>query len=199
MVEMAIITPFLFVLFLGVFEIGMMMRSDIAIANASRTTARVGSSSGNAALSDFSMLTALGGALSNVKNGTVNYVVVYKVTGSPTAPPAACTTGAAISSHGSAANFCNTYSAADLAAVISSPIAAQASYGGSCGGTGKDTKWCPTTRVIDQGSTSGPDYLGVAVSVTCPTFTKLFGTTKTFTDQFVMRLEPSGSLGGGSP
>jgi hypothetical protein len=37
----------------------------------------------------------------------------------------------------------------------------------------------------------GPDYLGVAVSITVPTYTKLFGSSKTFTDHFVMRIEPT--------
>lgn len=191
-VEMALCVPLLLTLMLGIFELGMMFRSDIAIANATRTAARTGSTAGKAATADFQILSSLGAALNNVKNSTINYVVIYKVTGSTNAVPAACTTAAAIAAHGSAANFCNTYSAADLAAIMSNPITAQTSYGGSCAGTGKDTKWCPTTRIIDQGAANGPDYLGVAISLTVPTFTKIVGTSKTFNDRFTMRLDPSG-------
>ena len=192
-VEMAIIAPFLLTLMLGVFELGMMLRTDIAIANASRTGARVASSAGQATLSDYSMLTALGGALRNVEGSTINYVTVYKITGSSKTPPANCTNGAALSNHGNLTSQCNTYTAADVANILANPTTSQASFGCSAGDI--DTMWCPATRVIEQASTNGPDYLGVAVSVTKPTYTRLFGSTKTYTDSFVMRLEPTGSLG----
>jgi Flp pilus assembly protein TadG len=191
-VEMALVVPLLLTLMLGIFQVGMMFRSDIAIANATRTAARTGSTAGKAPTADFQILSSLSAALGSVKNATVNYVVIYKVTGSTNAVPAACTSAAAIAAHGNAANFCNTYSAADLSAILANPVSAQTSYGGSCAGAGKDTKWCPTTRVVDQGATNGPDYLGVAISLTVPTFTRLVGTTKTFNDRFTMRLDPSG-------
>jgi Flp pilus assembly protein TadG len=195
---MAMIAPFLFVLLLGIFELGMMLRTDIAIANASRTGARVGSSSGRATLADFSVLTALGGALRNVEGGTINWVTIYRVSGSSKTPPANCTNATAIANHGNAASFCNTYSAADVAAVLSNPTGSQANFG--CTGTPAklDAMWCPSTRVIEQASTNGPDYLGIAVSVSKPTSTRLFGSSKTYTDSFVMRLEPTGSLGSAS-
>jgi hypothetical protein len=191
--EMAMIAPFLIVLMLGIFELGMMLRTDIAIANASRTGARVGSSSGQATLSDYSILTALGGALRNVEGATINYVTIYKVSGSNKTPPTACTSPSAIAAHGNAANFCNTYGAADVAAVLANPSGSQSDFG--CLSGDKDAMWCPSTRVIGQASANGPDYLGVAVSMSKPTHTRLFGSNKTYTDSFVMRLEPTGSLG----
>ena len=199
LVEVVLVAPMLLVLCLGIFELGMMLRGDIVIASSTRSAARVGASSGDAPLADFELLSAFGAAVSNVENATVNYVTVYQVTGSTSTPPAACTTAAAISAHGSAANSCNTYSGADLAAIMSNPAAAKASFGGSCGGGGKDTKWCPSSRVNEQGAANGPDYLGVSTSVTVPTFTKLFGSSKTFTDAFVVRLDPSTLSNGGSP
>ena len=191
-VEMALVVPLLLTLMLGVFELGMMLRSNIAIANATRSAARVGSSAGNSATADFQILSSFGAAVASLQNATINYVVVYKVTGSSAAVPAGCITAAAKTAHGSAADSCNTYSAADLAAIAANPTSAKSSYGGSCAGGGKDTKWCPTTRTINQAATNGPDYLGVAVSITLPTNTKLLGATKTYTDQFTMRLDPTG-------
>ncbi len=195
LIEMMFIVPFLMTLALGLFEVGMMLRNDVAIANATRTTARVGSSAGNAPTGDFEMLSAFGAAIANVKSATINYVVVYRVTGSNTTPTNACI----ISTSGGVSNQCNTYSAADIAAIVANPTSAKTSYGGSCSGSGKDTKWCPATRIIDQGSTNGPDFLGVALSITVPTYTNLFGVTKTFTDSFVMRLDPTGVHNAGSP
>jgi hypothetical protein len=192
-VEMLLIVPFLITLMLGVFELGMMLRTDIAIANASRTGARVGSSSGQATLADHSILTALGGAMRNIDGATIDWVTVYRVDGTDKSPPSACTGAAAVASHGSAASHCNTYGGADVADVLADPTGSQASFG--CGAGSLDAKWCPASRTVEQGSVSGPDYLGVAVSVTKPTSTHLFGSTKTYTDSFVMRLEPTGALG----
>jgi hypothetical protein len=192
-IEMVLVAPLLIVLPLGLFELGMMLRSDIALANASRTAARVGASAGKSPTADFQLLSSLGAAISNVKGATINYVTVYKVTGSSATPPPNCTSAAALLVHGSIVDSCNTYSAADIAAIVSNPASAQASYGGSClNPLGKDVKWCPALRNSDPAVGTGPDYLGVAISLTAPTYTKLFGSTKTFTDAFVMRLDPSG-------
>jgi Flp pilus assembly protein TadG len=192
LIEMAMVVPFLLTLVLAIFDLGMMLHSDIAIANASRSAARVGSRDGSNQSADYDILTSLGAALKNVQSGTVNYVTIYKVSGSSTndAPPSNCTSAAAITARGNAASFCNTYSAADLALVLSGTSAAQADFDG-CATTDYDRMWCPTSRSTSQATTAGPDYLGVAVSVNTPTYSHLFGSTKTFTDQFAMRLEPS--------
>ena len=198
LVELVMVVPFLMTMVLAVFDLGMMLRSDISIANSTRTAARVAASSGSAPLSDFLLLSSLGAALNNIDDATIHYVTVYKVTGSSKTPPAACTTAAAVTAGGSAAFNCNTYSGADLTAILTNPGLAQSGYGGACGGAGKDTRWCPTLRSTNQASAAGPDYLGVAVSITVPTATRLFGVTKTFNDAFVMRLDPSSNPGSGT-
>jgi Flp pilus assembly protein TadG len=190
LVEMAMIVPFLMTLMLAVFELGMMLRSDIVVANANRTAARIGASAGQSTSADYLILTGLGNALSSLHTPTVNYVVIYDVPSASTSTPptSACTPASPASTFHGITGVCNYYSGANLTTVLAASTV-PSTFG--CASTDWDKFWCPTSRVITQSSTVGPDYLGVAVSITVPTYTKLFGSSKTFTDHFVMRIEPT--------
>ena len=192
-VQMAIILPFLITLVLGVFELGMGWRAQMTVSNSARAGARVASNVSVDPLADYTTLSSVGSSIRSINNITVNWVTIYKVTSTDITPPANCVTAAAITAHGNAGSSCNTYSGAELTAVVNG---IQTGFGNCAAGGAKDAKWCPTTRVVDQASTNGPDTIGVAMSITYPTFTKLFGSTRTIIDKFAMRLEPAGSLGG---
>jgi len=187
---MVMIVPFLMTLMLAVFELGMMLRSDIVISNASRTGARIGASAGQSTSADYSILTGLGNALSSLNSPTINYVVIYDVPSASTSTPptSACTPASPASTFHGVSGVCNYYSGANLTTVLAAS-SVPSTFG--CSSTDWDKSWCPSTRVIAQGSSAGPDYLGVAVSITVPTYTRLFGSSKTFTDHFVMRIEPT--------
>jgi len=193
-VQMAIILPFLITLVLAVFELGMGWRAQMTVSNSARSGARVSSNISTNPLADFSTLSSVGASLRSIDSATVNWVTIYKVTTADITPPAACTSAAAISSNGNAGQNCNTYSGADLAAVMTG---SQTGFGDCSNVSDKDRNWCPTTRGVDQASTAGPDTVGVAMSITYPSFTKLFGSTRTIVDKFAMRLEPAGSLPSG--
>jgi Flp pilus assembly protein TadG len=191
-VEAVIVLPFIMAVMLATFELGMGWRAQMTVSNASRSGARVASNVSVDPMADYTTLGSVAAGLNSLTSATVNWVTIYKITGSDITPPAACTTPSAILAHGSAANSCNTYSASDLAAVE----AGTTTGFGNCGVLGdKDRQWCPTARNNQMSSTLEPDTIGVAISITYPSSTKLFGSTRTIVDRFAMRIEPSGSLG----
>jgi Flp pilus assembly protein TadG len=174
-VEAALVFPILIVLALGVGEYGIAWRDRLTVQTAVRSAARVASSLGNDPQTDYNALQNLQSGLGNISSASVTKIVIYKSTTANGQVPAACLTA-------SQAGICNTYSGANLSA-------ASASFG--CGAGDLDIPWCPTTRVVDQGSTNGPDYVGVYVSVSRTYISGLFGKNGyKITDWAVFRLEP---------
>jgi hypothetical protein len=55
-----------------------------------------------------------------------------------------------------------------------------------------DRFWCPTSRKINAAAATGgpPNYLGVFLSVRHTNISGLFGQSKTFKDQTIIRIEP---------
>lgn len=196
LVELMLVVPFIMFVMLGVFEIGLLWRAQMTESNAVRSGVRVGSNAGKTVLADYSLLSAVGSGLGSLQGrGTVNWVVVYRIDGANTNVPAGCITPSALAAGGNAGLHCNTYDGADLADVVTNPVSAQGSFGDTSCLTGKDRLWCPSSRNVDQDVGTGPDLLGVAVSITYQTFTKITSPTLNLTDHAVMRLEPTGALG----
>jgi len=201
LVEAALVIPILASVLFAVIDIGMMWRADLTATNAVRSGLRVGSNVTVDPLADHAILTSLGAALGSVQDRiTVEWVTVYRVDSSTaTAPPAACISAAAVSAGGSVGSACNTYDATDLSSVLTDPVGSKSSFGQAGCSTGKDIFWCPTTRVVEQDTGAGPDYLGVGIKFAYRPYTAFLVSTKTMTDFGVMRLEPSGTLGGFGP
>ncbi len=173
LVELTMVLPLLVSLVLGMMEMGMAWRDQQTVTQASRQAARVGSHLGQASNADQQAIEAALAVLDDEQRDNINFIVVYKVTSvNPTGTlPPACKTGS------SAANKCNWYGPSDIAS-----------------GTFAGTAWEPNTRKITLGTSggqSGPDRLGVYVSVHRPWFTGFFPGDGTEIDvRSVMQLEP---------
>jgi hypothetical protein len=172
MVEAAIVTPLLFMLVFGIIEFGLLFKDYLTVANATRTGARVAAQVGASPTADHAILQAVKGGSGAMDPGKIQRVVVYKASGFDGDVPEACKTG-------SQAGVCNSYTGADL----SRPVG---DFG--CGAGEPDASWCPTSRNDQQ--TDPPDYVGIWIKANHDYFTGFFGSSRTFSDQTVMRIEP---------
>jgi Flp pilus assembly protein TadG len=185
-VEAAFITPVFIALVLGVVEIGLAMNDYLAVSSTVRSGARSASAYGADLYSDFGVLQAVNNESAALNQAKINYIVIYKASAFGAAPSAGCQAGTSSSGDPTThANACNVYTSA----AFSHP---KADFG--CLTTQNlDRYWCPTDRKVTEGITpvgDGPDYVGVWISYNHDWVTKMFGNTKTFTDQSVVRLEP---------
>lgn len=175
LVEAVLITPIFLLVLFGTFEFSLALRDYLALQSGSRAAVRVGSTAGNAGMADFDLLAAYKqGAKALQGSSTLSEIVVWKATGPNDTLSAGdpCLTS-------SVAGRCNRYDASSLT---------QPSTKFGCGTGTLDGYWCPTTRKIRQ--SDPPDYIGVYVRIVHQNPTGIFGASRTFTEQNVMRLEP---------
>jgi Flp pilus assembly protein TadG len=174
LVEAALVIPILVMLVVGIAEFGFAYRDRLTVQTAGRTGARVGTTLGANAQSDYNILQGVKSALGSIPLAKVEKIIVYKSTTANGAVPAACLTS------GSQSGSCNVYTSAALSA-------ATTSFG--CGTGALDTAWCPTTRETDQAD--GLDYLGVYLQVRHDFFSGFLGRREVvLKDTTVLRLEP---------
>ncbi len=175
LLEFALVAPVLLLLIFGAIEYGMFFKDYLTVSNTTRTGARVGSAAGSGADADYQIIQAVKAAATALPGGatSIQQLSIYKSTSAGGGPSATCQTTS------SATDGCNTYTAS----VFSQP---STKFG--CGAGSLDSAWCPTTRVDSQAV--GPDYIGVWVKTTHPFVTRLFGSSRTITDDVVMRIEP---------
>lgn len=214
-VEAAFVTPVFFVLIFGVFEGGLFMKDYLAVSNAVRAGARSASAGGALAQTDLYTINDIANESAALSRDQIQYVVIYKASGYGTGPSG---TGTGISGGCKGgipeAGVCNVYIPADFdkASAQIKEISAQEAaehanqtrtldeskiwFGcvttGPNAGASPDRYWCPGTRNdgrSDNGG-SGPDYVGVYMKVNHDWVTKMFGRTKTITDQSVIQIEP---------
>lgn len=177
LVELAIISPLLILLVLMGTETGMVLRDHLTISAASRSGARVGSSSGVARLADHDVLQAVAAGLGSVPTSDVELVIVFEPdAGGQMAP--ACRTS-------SQNGLCNRYTGADLARPSSDFTGTT-----SCTGSSPDRYWCPLLRERDQASVDGPDWFGVYVQIRHRSLAQGFMGDRSLSNTTVMRLEP---------
>lgn len=174
MIEAAVVTPLFFILIFGVVEIGYAMNDNLAVAHATRAGSRVASASGNDLYADYGILQSVARESAALDSDQIEAVVVYKPTGPGEPPTDTCKGGT------SQPGVCNAYTAADL-------LKPKSDFG--CNPSKDlDEYWCPTTR--DAVLEGGTDYVGVWLKVNHPYITSVFGSSVTFTDSSVIRLEP---------
>ncbi len=174
-VEAVLITPIFLLILFGTFEFSLALRDYLALQSGARAAVRVGSTSGNAGMADFDMLAAYReGAKALQGSSTLSEIVVWKATGpnDTLSNSSACRTA-------SVAGLCNRYTASSLT---------EPSTKFGCGTGTLDGYWCPTTRKVRQ--SDPPDYIGVYVRIVHQNPTGIFGASRTFVEQNVMRLEP---------
>lgn len=185
-VEAAFITPVFIALVLGVIEIGLAMNDYLAVSSTVRSGARSASAYGADIFSDYGVLQTVAKESSALDKSKINYIVVYKPSAFGEAPTPTCQAGTAYAGTGvTRAGACNVYTSANFAT-------AKTDFG--CVTTKDlDRYWCPNARKVSVATTAagqGTDYVGVWISYDHSWVTKMFGATKTFTDQSVVRLEP---------
>ncbi len=204
-VEMAILTPFLFLLLTGIFEFGLAWRDSLSLSNAVRASARVASSAGDGSTADHQALVALSAALEGLPSTEIEYVIIYDATGGSGAnasidgavPEVCRTNGSSVSSVGGHPNVCNIYSGEWLRTVFDPDDTSlfEGQTGSAtdprCASGRADRAWCPLEREADQRAAGGPDYVGVYVATNHGWVTGLFGQSGLdMQDNAVMRIEP---------
>jgi hypothetical protein len=162
-VEAAIVTPVFFLFVLAIMEFGLLFKDSMSVQNAAVDGAREGSSSGVNAFADYDVLSVVQRDLAAITQN-VNYVIVFKASGTGSSVPAACLTAASATQRG-VAGSCNIYYPADWLA---------SGYGSTEFGYDPvanpnpallDVNW-PALSRSDHKTAPGPDYLGVYIQAT---------------------------------
>ena len=178
MIEAAIMTPLFFLLLFAALEFGLAFRNYLTVANTTRNGARIASAVGDDLSADYNILNEVQSASAAIPSASINVIVVFdagSVNGSiEDVSRVSCKTA-------SVSGVCNRYTPADFAL-------GENDFG--CGSSDPDRFWCPDTRNVSLAVTGPPDYIGVYLSVDYEFITGLFGSTKTFTDEVVIRIEP---------
>lgn len=183
LVEAALITPLFVYLLFGILEFGGAFRDYLTTSNAASSATRAASIWGSSIDADYQTMRAVQKASTAMPLSQIDYIVVWKATGSEDTVPAACreaptANGGTASSP--AIGACNRYSGSHISAPSST---------WTCSGSDPIRHYCPTGRRVSLDG-AGPDYLGVYVSVTHPWVTGLFGSSITMSEQSITKLEP---------
>jgi hypothetical protein len=150
------------------------------VETAARSGARVGSSLGNTRLADYGLLQSVRSVLNDIGLDNVDYVIVFKSTGTGGALPSGCDTATPTSQ----SNACNVYTGTYIKTMSQSDFTGTT----SCAGTAPDRFWCPIGRQNVQ--SIGADYLGVKVKAKYVTITGVFKSPFSVSASAIMRLEP---------
>lgn len=181
-IEMLIVLPLLAVIAFGTVEMGLAWQDSREVNNATRAAARVASNLADDRFADFEALLTLRAGLSGVDNDDIASVIVYKADDVNGTVPPACIVGGGTS----VLNVCNSYTAAQLAALSVSDFPGTTSCAGAL-----DSAWCPLNR--DRDPLGSPDYIGIYVHIEREPVTGIFpgvGQLVNITDSAVMRAEP---------
>lgn len=183
-----------FTLVMGVFEGGMYMKNDLAVANTVRAGSRALSAVGNELRADLYTLVNISRETEALNRSSIVRIVVYKPSKFGEAPSSTCKAGTPVS------GVCNVYTMTSVAQAVAqvaeeadaladgrSPDPAKLVFG--CKTTSPDRYWCPTTRKVTRSGT-GAEYVGVWMRVNHKWVTRMFGSSATIDDQSIIRLEP---------
>lgn len=175
-VEAAICTPVFLFIIVGVMEFGLALKDYLAMSSGTRAAVRTASTVGNSSTADHAILAALrnGTRAISESSGSIDTIVIYRASG-----PTDLLSSVDSCLAGSVAGRCNRYVGADLSRPVSQ-------FG--CAASSPDRFWCPTSRLVAQ--SDPPDYVGIHVVVTHINPTGVFGERRTFSDTYVMRIEP---------
>lgn len=190
-VELALVTPLLVTLLLGVLEAGTAWASQRAASTGVRAAARAVAQAGPHENADLVALQSLLAGTAELELVEVERVVIYRADGSGDGDggvPSSCLAGELHgSSGGGGSAVCNVYSGDQLEASNLVPE----HFG--CGPGAYDRSWCPTTRDDQLAGAGGPTWIGVHVELRYSTLTGIFPADgqMTFRDSAVTRVEPA--------
>jgi Flp pilus assembly protein TadG len=185
LVELTMVVPLLVFLVLGMIEMGSAWQDQQTITQASRQGARVASHLGDGERADQEGVRAVLSVFDAEQRARINYIVIYEVTTADGVMPAACKTA-------SVAGVCNRYAGTALS---DTALNTNSNWPCSTGTAGQkaaalDRFYSPCTRSTSV-TGSGPEHLGVYISVNRPWFTGFLpGTGINIKASTVMQLEP---------
>ena len=186
LVEAAIVLPVVLTLLLGVMEFGFIWKDDLAIANGVHTAVRIGAADGSAQYADYDILQQLKSGTTALPTGAVIAVIVWEANANNTVPTS-CTaligSDANPNASSGVSGLCNYYRGTDVTGLT------QASFTNSCT-TGPDHYWCPSSRLHVLSGSAVPDLVGVYIRINHNYVTRILGTSRTLSDQAIMRIEP---------
>lgn len=190
LVEFAFVSVIMFSLVAATVDYGRGWQSGMAITEAARAGARVGSSQAKNSDADFNALMSIRASLTaSDKLNDVELVVIYRADNANGVPPSSCV------GTGSFSGTCNVFTKAQLEALTLSSFnivdnSPNPPTGNGCAKSGYAPRagWCPTSRVNSpQGSA---EYIGVYIRYRQNNLFPLSGPSRTISRTAVMRLEP---------
>jgi hypothetical protein len=191
LVELSFILLIMFLMIAGAIDYGLGWRSGMAITEAARTGARVGSGQANNRAADYNAMSGMRAAL--LSSGTldnVEQVIVYRADTAAGTVPAGCktaTSGDCIVYTGDQFRALDDRSGWNL--VWPADPEEPPTGGNGCPNNAQRVAWCPTSRVNQpQGSA---EYLGIYIKYRHDhLFPWLLGDDTVIERSAVMRLEP---------
>lgn len=191
MLEALFVAPLLAMIFLFIFEYGLIFRDYLTVGDATSDAAKFASIQGNKLTSagntaDYTAVALLRQNLANIPPSWLDRIVIFRAGsaagGSPLSQvPAGCKTGAS-----SAALKCNVYTTV-YDAFRNVQTGNTAPF--TCTGSQPACGWNPTSRK-DGPTTADVEYLGIYIKVDRPKLTGLFGQNFTLEIATIQRLEP---------
>jgi hypothetical protein len=216
MVEAGLIFPLLMFFIFGIIEVGALLSTHSAAANSVRAGGRMASVQGNAAQADQMTLARMAQESVGIKNGSVQFIIIWEAAGPDSTVPANCLSAAealsaANTTSQGVAGSCNIYARPQAAGGAFQM--ATTGVGGNppdyffgCTGSGDpgaghkvDCRWPPqdreviiSPRVLPSGATRlEPDFVGIYMRVEYRYLTGLLGSTRTINDNSITLIEPS--------
>lgn len=185
-IECAFVLPVFFIFVFLVIEGSLLFSNWQTINNGLLAASRTATVYGNDNLTDYQALLNFKKNFIAVNLNQLQGIAIFKATSATGAVPASCKVPPG------QVGVCNTYTAADLKLIPSTPTTL---YFGTCTantvGGGKDQYWCPVTRkTAVSGSFGPPDYVGVWAKVRHQQPTRMFGSFKDIEQTIVVKIEP---------
>ncbi len=193
-VEFAFVGLILLVIVAGAIDFGLAWRSGLALTDASRNGARVGSSMAKNPSADYSVLSSVRASLESAgKLDATQVVVLYRSTTANGRPPSECIT--APYTTGSA--DCIVMTGAQLNGIgpgnfsfVDDGDATTPPTGTGCASsnyTRRTASWCPSQRL---NALTNAHYIGVFVRMRHDNLFKVLGASRMVERYAVMKLEP---------
>lgn len=182
LIEFALVAMFLVVLMMGAYDYGQGWRAGLAVNEATRTGARVGSAMGRDRLADYYILSGAKAALdSSGRLGSVERVVIFRATSANGRVPDACKSATTIGT----GTHCNVMTGDEFRGAFT-----ESNFHATTGcfiGPATRQRWCPNARSQVQASA---DYVGIWITYTHDHHFGFLSESSTVARQTVMRLEP---------
>ncbi len=166
----------------GAFDYGMGWRTGLAVTEAARSGARVGSSQGPNLNADFSLLSSVKAALASSNQiGKVDRVVIYRSATADGSVPANCKT----TTNATIPEDCNILKGTQLQSLPASVTGATDANG--CIVASQTKGWCPAER---QDVQVQADYIGIWIRVRYDFQFRMLRSSTFVERSAVMRIEP---------